>query len=271
MPSSVARLRRDSRGISVVEILIVVSCIAILLAILCALLTYVRQAGYRTRCASNMLQLASAFQTYQQDWSDYWPCPGGLMGDYAYWHQTGNGGLMQYVRQRDHHSVWCCPLMPDWKGRYDPRSYSMNSYLREPADVEYPTCVGITRGIRTSNISQMNRTVLLFEGLPLIPVWKDLPPCDTRTFYVYIYRCCNWSGVKGYYPSLAYTIDPSHPWHGTKSNYIYADGHLCTRRPGRKTVGTLSTYKEMREWYVDKGKFEAITWPKNRLAGAPYE
>ena len=258
--------RKPTRGITIVEILVIFACLALLAAILFPLFSHVRQAGYQTKCASNMLQLTRAFQTYSQDWSDYWPSPGGIMGDFAYWSQTGSGGLSTYVKQRGYRSVWCCPLMPEWEGKYDPRSYSMNSYLREPADCEFPGCTGLFKGIRTSNIPKMNRTILLFEGLPLVPGWDERHP-----YYVYIYRCCNWTGVKGYYQKLTYTIDPARPWHGKRNNYVYTDGHLSARPPGRKTIGELSTHKEMYEWYVDKGRFETKLWPVWAKQGAPYE
>lgn len=230
----------------------ILACIAILLGILLPILGYIRQLGYRTKCAANMQQLARAFQTYSQDWDDYWPCPGGLKGNYSYWSQTGPGGLNGYVKQQGNRSIWCCPLMPDWKSSiYGARTYTMNSYLREPADVEYPTCTRILKGIRTSNVPRSNETILLFEGLPLTYGWESVG------YYVYIYRCCNWTGVKGYDPQLTspYVIDAGRPWHGRYNNYIYADGHVRTRPPGLKFSGTLSTHKEMYDWYVDKGKF----------------
>lgn len=264
-----ARSRANARGITIVEILIVVACFALLAGILLPILSHIREVGYRTKCASQMLQFASAFQTYSQDWSDYLPCPGGLRGDDAYWHQSGQGGLMRYVKQSGHKSIWCCPKMPEWKSEYPARSYCMNSYLREPADIEYYTCTSIRKGIRITNIPRMNQTILIFEGLPLRIGFEKDPDPD----YVYIYRCCNWTGVKGYsalqWPK--YSIDPGRPWHGRVSNYIYCDGHLVVRRPGTKTVGLLSTHKEMYDWYVDKGGFETVKWPKYKLAGAPYQ
>lgn len=264
MGRSYVHKQSRSRGITIVEILVILACLAILAGILLPILAHVREAGFRTKCAANMQQLANAFQTYAQDWSDYWPCPGGLKGDYAYWHQSGQGGLTRYVKQKGYHSIWCCPKMPEWGSYYPPRTYCMNSYLREPEDCEYPTCTLIKKGIRTSNIRAMNSTVLLFEGVPLTVGWEE------NSYYVYIYRCCNWSRVKGFYPNILHTIDPGRPWHLRANNYVYCDGHLATRPPGRKTAGELSTYKEMREWYVDKTKFEQ-RWAAGKYPGAPKE
>lgn len=260
---------RARRGFSIVEILVAVAALAILAAILFPMFARMREAGYQTKCASNLMQLAAAFQTYSQDWDDCWPAPGGLAGDWTYWSQSGRGGLQGYIKQKGYKTIWCCPKMPEWKSYYEPRSYSMNSYLRDPGDVEYDPagggCTRIIAGIRTTNITKMSETILVFEGLPLTVGWEN------DGYYIYIYRCCNWTGVKGYYPKLKYTIDPANPWHGKFNNYLYADGHLQARTPGRKTVGDLSTYKEMYQWYVDKALFVNKKWPAYKRAGAPLE
>ena len=270
---SIDRRIRNS-GITIVEILVILACLALLAGILLPIFAYVRELGYRTKCASNMEQLAKAFQTYSQDWSDYWPCPGGLVGNRSYWSQSGGKGIEGYLKQRGKRSVFCCPGMPDWRSSiYGARTYTMNSYLREPADVEYDYnddrkgCNSILKGIRTSNIPKMNGTVLLFEGLPLTCGWEN------TGYYVYIYRCCNWTGAKGYDPKLTspYVIGAGRPWHGKMNNYIYADGHLVTRQPGRKTAGVLSTHREMLDWYVDKQRFETKLWPTWAKQGVPLE
>ncbi len=256
--------KRRSGGWSVVEILVIAACIALLAGILFPVIMRARRIGYQTKCASNMQQLANAFNAYAQDWDDRWPAPGGLAGDLSYWSQSSpKGGLNPYIKNHGNRSVFCCPLMPDWKSNYPARSYSMNSYLREPADVEYYSCTSIRSGIRVPNISRSNDTILLFEGLPLTIGWEDLG------YYVYIYRCCNWTGVKGYYSECKYTIDPAHPWHGKFNNYLYCDGHVEARAPGKYYPPGVSTHKEMYEWYVDKAKFER-NWAKGYYR-APYE
>ena len=263
--------KRGARGISLSELLVLMACVAVLVAILLPIFSRIRSSGYQTTCAQNLQRLGSAFLLYSQDHYDYWPCPGGLRGDWTYWSQSGNGGIQSYVNQRGHKSVFCCPLMPEWKGLYNPRSYSMNSYLREPADIEYHpnrTCISIIKGIRITNIGQMSATILLFEGLPL-----KIDDPNSNIDYAYIYRCCNWTGVRGYSSTMyrQHTINPGQPWHGRHNNYLYTDGHLQARPPGRYTVGVLSTYKEMYEWYVDKARFEAKTWPVYQRSGAAYE
>lgn len=241
---------RFRRGLSIVELVIVTAVLSILAAVIYPLFTRTRNYSYQAECAARMRQLGAAFALYASDWSGYWPSPGGLVGDRSYWSQSGSGGLHCYINQRGVNSVWCCPLMREWHGKYPARSYSMNSYLREPADAEYPTCLGFLRGINVANISEPGRTVLLFEGIPLTNGWED--QLD------YIYRCANWSRARGYTDNIVHTIAPGTPWHGRSNNYLYTDCHIKTRPPGRKTAGVLSTYDEMYEWYVDKSRFRRV-------------
>ncbi|MCE5321768.1 hypothetical protein LLG46_00465 [bacterium] len=190
---------------------------------------------------------------YSQDWSGYWPCPGGKYGNISYWAQTGNGGLQRYLPQRGVKSVWCCPMVDDWNGSFSPRSYSMNSYLRTPADVEYNDgvndCTKIVKGVDTCKIMRPTRTVLLYEGRYLAN--------DANINLDYIYRCANWYYVSGYAEKTPWSTKSDRPWHGRYNNYLYCDGHVIARRPGLWTIRKYSTYSEMYEWYVDKGAYES--------------
>jgi len=239
-----------SRGFTIVEILIVCATIAILLQVLLPLFWQARKVSLRAQCANNLRQFAGAFTTYAQDWNDHWPCPGGRMGNHIYWAQTGNGGLQSYLPQRGVKSVWCCPLVNSWNGAYSPRSYSMNSYLRTPADAEFPVCCDLyhQRGIKTGQIQAPTKTILLYEGRLLAD--------DSDMNLDYIYRCANWYYVSGYSENVKIATKADRPYHGKLNNYLYCDGHVKARPPGLWTYGSLSSYSEMYEWYVDKGAYE---------------
>ena len=236
------------RGFTLIEILIVIAIIAILAAILLPVLFQAREKGRQSVCISNLHQLGTAFGLYAEDYNEKWPNPGGLAGDYNYWDQSGDGGLCSYVK--GDRSIWCCPNQGEWNGRFKARTYTMNSYLRNPADVEYPSSISIMGSISLKQIIKPSQTILLFEGNPLKSNYID-------TNYYYIYRCANWSWARGYQPSNALAEDSGTPWHNTVNNYLYCDGHTVARQPGVKTQGTLSTYEEMYEWYVYKDDFPA--------------
>lgn len=239
-------------GFTLVELLVIVACLAILAAILLPVLMRSRATSYRAQCANNLRQFGLAFYLYGQDWNGFWPCPGGLSGDRTYWAQSGSGGLQPYVKQRGLKSIWCCPLMTEWRSQYPARTYSMNSYLRNPCDVEYSSCVGILCGVNTVRLTDPHKTILLYEGVQLTTGWEN------SALYNYIYRCANWTYVRGCVGNVACAVDSGKPWHGQSNNYLYADGHVLARRPGKPTTGSLSTYREMYEWYVDKPRFDSM-------------
>jgi len=244
--------RKSRSGFTIVEIMLVLALISILAAFLLPMFMHGREMSYKVVCANNLRQFSVAFNLYSQDWSGFWPCPGGLAGDRSYWAQTGNGGLQSYVKQRGIKSIWCCPCLTEWRSKYPARTYSMNSYLRTPCDVEYYSCVNFLCGIKVGRINEPRRTILLYEGLQLTVGWEGTP------LYEYIYRCANWQYVRGYVDKVAYASQPGKPAHGRFNNYLYCDGHIVSRPPGRCSVSELSSYSEMREWYVDKTYYETI-------------
>jgi len=240
-------------GLTIIELLVVVAVLCLLAAMLFPIFSGARAASCQTVCKNNLRQLGTAFAMYSEDFGGYWPCPGGLVGDRGYWSQSSRGGIQRYVRQRGLKSVWCCPLLDQWQGKYPARSYCMNSYLRDPPDAEYPTCVGIVRGVDTYRITQRHRTILLFEGVPLSGGWQDQAYSEDQIYY--IYRCANWTWARGYYNKINHTIDPGHPWHGRVNNYLFTDCHIAARPPARYAGKLESTYEEMYQWYVDKAAF----------------
>jgi prepilin-type processing-associated H-X9-DG protein len=237
-----------SRGISLVEILLVVAIIALLLAILMPVFEGAKAQSRQVKCVSNMAQLGKAFHWYLSDWNGVYPSPGGEKGDYNYWSQSGRGGLVGYVRSNGGvGSIWCCPEQTHWKGIYPARTYSMNSYIRKYADLEWKTAIKFRGGCQESQIEETRRTILLYEGIPVTPEWDYTDD--------YIYRCGNWSCVRGWAPEelfQRYRIDWWLPWHGPRSNYLYCDGHVASRRPARRGTNEWSTPQEICEWWVQK-------------------
>lgn len=244
---------KSRAGFSILELLLVTAVLMILAAVILPVFVRIREMCYRGRCAANLRQLAGAFTLYAEDWAGFWPSPGGLVGDRSYWSQSGDGGLYPYLKQRGLGSVWCCPLLAEWHGRYPARSYSMNSYLRRRPDQEYPDCTSQLCGIHICRIGEPDRTILLYEGIPLSGKYVDEAYSEDQIFYVY--RCANWSWARGYRDKCQHAIDPHKPWHGRFNNYLICDGHVIARPPGRKTNGSYSTYQEMYWWYVDKAYF----------------
>jgi len=224
-------MRALSRGFTLIEVLVVVAFIAILAAILLPVFHRTRENARAITCQSNLRQLGQAFQMYAADYDGVWPCPGGLYGDLNYWHQSGNGGLEPYLKNAGMglFSVWVCPTWRmGWESPFPPRTYGMNTALRDPADVEpWPMANQVREGIRICQIRDPANTILLFEGIPNIQ--KVYPG------YGYVGRCGYWDSVKGYdlYPNIRWNNGwmPHEPWHNGVSNYLFCDGHVKRQVP----------------------------------------
>lgn len=237
---------RRALGASLIEMLVVFAVLAVLAGIMFPVFTVSKSFAQRSKCAHNLMILGRAFIMYADDWNGVFPSPGGLKGDWGYWSQFGLGGLAKYVgpSSKSLQTVWCCPELTDWTGIYPPRSYGMNSYLREPMDVDYPSCTGILKGIRVSDIPKPRRTILLYEGLPELK----------KNRIDYVKRCANWEWVRGWFTKPANSYFLAHrPWHGNRNNYLYCDGHVRSRRPEcySDTPNHFPPIDENNEWYVD--------------------
>ncbi|MHB9035181.1 MAG: type II secretion system protein [Armatimonadota bacterium] len=261
MPKLMRETNRS--GFSIVEVLSVCVVISVLAAVLMPLLPVAKSAAYRQQCASNLRQFADAFSLYSNDWSGYWPSPGGQDENKCYWAKTGRGGLRGYIRLGNVKSVWCCPLAKIGADIQSPRSYYMNSYLRTPADIEYENnSAGIHRGVDVDKVSRPAKTILLYEGVsPADDVAAR--SCYASAKLYYASKCGNWQYVRGYTAKGS-----DRPAHGRLNNYLYCDSHVVARSPGRPVLSTLSSYSEMYQWHVDKAAYEvryADTWGKKNI------
>lgn len=84
------------KNFSLIELLIVVSILAILVGLLLPALFKARMSAHQVQCLSNMKQLATAFQSYLGDNNDYYPLIAPVSnwsmegaGDAARWYNTG--------------------------------------------------------------------------------------------------------------------------------------------------------------------------------------
>lgn len=196
---------RARNGLTLMELLLVLAILSLLAAILLPIFSTVKSGMRKTRCQTNLLQFAHAFRMYAEDWAGPWPAPGGRRGEWNYWDPR----LEVYLPgERTMDSVWCCPTLTKWKCQWPPRSYTMNSYLRTPWDVDpWTKCIYIQNGIKPKQIPFPKETILLFEG------HGDWGRND-------VYRCGNWEVARGWPPNKV------GPAHSGKDNFLFCDGHV---------------------------------------------
>jgi len=127
-------------GFTLIEMLIVITIMAILAALILPVVASAREGGRRATCLSNLRQLSAAFCMYTQDYDERLPGPGNIrfVGP-VYWGQwvpgppilcprgarVEDGALFPYVR---HVQVYVCPSDPEVSCLR--LSYGMNNLLQ---------------------------------------------------------------------------------------------------------------------------------------------
>jgi len=121
------------RGFTLVELLIVISIIAVLTAILLPVFVKARGQARRSSCQSNMRQLALAFNLYAAEHDETFPCNG---DKYLWTGRKWRGVLDPYVQER---KVYWCPGDTASRTAYDSTSYAyMQSFYHNSADFAIP-------------------------------------------------------------------------------------------------------------------------------------
>ncbi len=239
--------RRRSPGFTLIELLVVVAILGILAALLFPVLFTGRQRSRQAVCQSNLKQLGHAFALYADDWDGVLPAPGGLFGERNYWDQGSGMGLDRYLRNRTGAgSVWACPELTGWDNpKWEPRSYTMNTFLRDPPDVEDPkVSVKITDALALSEISAPADTLLLFEG-------TQTATAAENTGFGYVYRDGDWTHARGYWrhPVKGFQF-ADQPWHNGRNDYLFVDGHVKAMAPNPREPDRPAPGHDI--WHVHK-------------------
>lgn len=230
----------QSKGFTLVELLVVISIIALLLGILLPTMSKARQQAKKLVCTSNMRQVGIAVQAYIIDSKNHLPpssCH--IINPDQYWLRilskyTGEQLLFHCPSDKSKNFVdWDKPLGEQQDKRYS--SFAVNALL-DPVCFRY--------GCSTN---RYNRVDLIKKSMNCI--WISEAP-DTESFRLadHIHPEV-WEGSVEYAKTFI-------AWdrHMGKSNYLFADGHT-------ETLEFEDTYEWPNKcyWYPES----APTWPAN--------
>jgi prepilin-type processing-associated H-X9-DG protein len=209
-----------------------------------------RARARQAQCQSNLRQLGHAFHLYMDDWDGTLPSPGGLFGERSYWDQGSDAGLDEYLRNRTGvGSVWVCPELDlsTWDSQWEPRSYSMNTFLRDPPDTEpYTEAIKIIDGLALGAVPAPAATILLFEGTQSIAN-------NASTGRGYVFRNGDWTLERGYWRVPQDDFFLAHrPWHGAVNNTLFVDGHVKARTPDPREPDRPDSTHDL--WHVKKDR-----------------
>ncbi len=242
------------RGISTVEVLIVVSILLFLLAALIPGLAAAREGARRVMCMNNLRQWGRAVQAYRQDFDDYLPTEGTYLGHGIQRDGTWFNELPRYLdlpayRDLDRIEdqikalpdlhVWICPsknLTTAYRSSSGKNQfhYGFNQVLDglgtpdhpSPDAPDFPDPGAVH--LQTRLWVRHPNTVLMFEIYPNSPAGT---PRDVATKYQR-----TWSGR------------PAGRFHGDYANVLYVDGGV-----NHVTTGDLVTNHDFRHgkivWY----------------------
>ncbi|MDH7601515.1 MAG: type II secretion system protein [Armatimonadota bacterium] len=208
-------MRFDDRGFSLVELLLTVSLISVLFAFLMPVYYETKKLSLRSKCQSNLRQIACAFDSYLADYEGYYPNTNNqyLWGGY-YWREP----LRKYVvasGSEDKNKILSCPADPTPPGVYAGTSYA------------YSACFYMTPE-QVNRIANPNYIRVKFASTnPKLPC-SSIPSSMVKHPSKKVLAAEYWTlhaadNNVGWYDDPAETGND--PWSGFR-NYLFADGRV---------------------------------------------
>lgn len=235
--SNFSKLNLYKRCFTLIELLIVISIIAILAAMLLPALNSAREKSRESTCLNNRKQLGMAQTFYAQDFNSYWV----VMSDGDYWNVllTGNGAPRVNLPQMLPWSTLTCPT-----AAFYPKTY--NTVWRSPSgsnDARTAGSIGMWGGNVNMDQSQTGNIIVYDKLNYMYSTTRARRPAAT-----YVAAESYWSGSKGgwyYIDPQVMTARPSVYFiHHGKAVTLFLDGHAASVNVGffRETANSIHNY-----------------------------
>lgn len=212
--------RHHARGLTLLEILVVVAIVAVLVAASIPVVRSMGDSSKQAACTSNLRNIGAALQLYAQDNQGVYPeTTHTALGSKAWISALEEQLGKNYERAR------VCPADPRREDRIRDggTSYILNSYIFVPAMDPFGRPLGKTLN-RPSLIPDPGRTMIAF-------VCSDKLGTGPGNDHTHSERWTSWEAVRG-------DISPDRFGGGSKdgitgrSNYLYVDGHVASINAG---------------------------------------
>lgn len=193
----------------------VVTIIALLVALLAPVVTSAKSTALRGQCQSNLSQISKAFESYTSDYSGCYPNTGNqYLWAGFYWREP----MRKYVMVSSgsaKRSILACPCDPTPPGIYAGTSYAYSAaFYMTPEQVN---AVADGNQVRAKYAATNPK-------LPCASVKSSAVRFPTKKALVAEYWTLHSENIKvGWYDDPAETGND--PWSGAR-NYLFADGHV---------------------------------------------
>lgn len=269
-------LHRLRRGFTLIELLVVIAIIAILAAILFPVFAQAREAARKASCQSNLKQMGSAWIMYVQDYDEMYPTAAP-----ADWDTCAT------MKDRGAFGGWIGNLLIP---------YSKNSQIFEcPSNRRLSA---VNRGASCTNANNVNNWGIQYAwtsyGYNYISLWnrgiaETVRPADQIAIYdaISAWGDCGYKSSCGVWaqrdipaalaklnvPLASGMQDPNSNWvgglvprvlpHSNMANFLFADGHVSTRRWDQLKWGQLNGRipENHVDWNVPLSANTSRNWP----------